>query len=195
MAGQAVFDESLDQVEAPIPVRLFTELVAQRDCFAAIEVVQRDHAVGQFVHGQAEEAVCAGRCEIHLDAAGRAEGIDDDRTAVEPGCEAAEEIVAAGQAPEPDGEGVAETDDQRHDQRGQFDLAEMSRQVFMVADDVDDGIAQRGFRRAVHHHEPALDRRERPSRCLDPRHHRGGIIGDVTAASKTQAWRAVRCRS
>ena len=94
--GKAGFDKGLDQVETPFPVLFFAEAITQRNRLAAVDIVQRDHAVGKLVHGQAEETTGAGRREIHLHAGGGTEGIDENGAAVEARGEAAMQIVSAG---------------------------------------------------------------------------------------------------
>ena len=99
----------------------------------AQHVVQRDHAVGQLRHRHAEEAPCAERREIDLDAVRRAEGIDRHRPGEQAGGKAAVAVVASGRAAEPDRERLAEADDQRNVERGRLDLPEMPALVLAVA--------------------------------------------------------------
>src|SRR5688500_12261894 len=96
----------------------------------------------QLVHRQTEETMGAERREVDLDALGAAAGIDDHMTGEKAGGEAAIGLVRMRYAAERDGEGRAEADDQRHDQRCNLDLAGQQAPVLLVPDDVDDNAAQ-----------------------------------------------------
>ncbi len=111
-------NECLDQIEAASPVGLVCEPFAQRKTVDAGQIGEIDHPVGQFGHRQAEKSPSPQRCEVDLDAIRAAKGLDDDRSGIEPGGKAAEAVLVAGILAEPDGEGLAEADDQRDGQRG-----------------------------------------------------------------------------